>query len=44
MVIILVAISGYLISGYPIGGYRWLSVAILLIVIGEYFIVDIGGY
>jgi hypothetical protein len=32
------------IGGYYINGYWWLLVAIILMVIGEYFIVDIGAY
>jgi hypothetical protein len=36
-----VDIGGYYINGYCISGYWWLLMAILLIVICEYFI---GGY
>jgi len=37
------------IGEYSIGGYWWLLIGIILVtiilmVIGEYFIVDIGGY
>jgi len=32
------------INGYFVIGYWWLLIDIILVVIGEYFIVDIGGY
>jgi hypothetical protein len=32
------------IDGYFIIGYWWLLMVIILMDIGEYFIVDIGGY
>jgi hypothetical protein len=31
------------ISGYSIGGYWWLIMTIIVTVIDEYYIVDIGG-
>jgi hypothetical protein len=42
-----VVINGYLINGYWwifYNGYWWLLMIIILMVIGEYSIVDIGGY
>jgi hypothetical protein len=39
MVIILVVIGGYFINGY-----WWLFMTIILMAIGEYFVVDIRGY
>ncbi len=39
MAIILVVIDGYFIDGY-----WWLLMTIILMVVGEYSIVDIGGY
>jgi hypothetical protein len=44
MVIILMAISGYPINDYWLifyCGYWWLLISIILMVIGEYFIMDI---
>jgi hypothetical protein len=31
-------------SGYYVNGYWWLLLIIILMAIGEYFIMDIGGY
>jgi hypothetical protein len=47
MVIVLMDIGGYFINGYWwifYCGYWWLLMIIILMAIGEYFIVDIGGY
>ncbi len=38
------AIILVVIDGYSIDGYWWLLMTIILMVIGEYSIVDIGGY
>ncbi len=32
------------INGYFIIKYQWLLMVIILVAIGEYYIVDIGGY
>jgi len=40
MVILLVTIGGYFISGYSIGGYYWLLITIILMDIDEDFIGD----
>jgi hypothetical protein len=32
------------VGDYYISGYWWLLMTIILMIIGEYFIVDIGGY
>jgi hypothetical protein len=44
---ILVIINEYYINGYwwiLYCGYWWLLLTIILMAIGEYYIVDIGGY
>ncbi len=42
MLIIHYSINGF--GGYYINGYWWLLMVIILMAIGQYFIVDIGGY
>ncbi len=44
MAIILVANGNYFISGYWWIFCYWILVAVMLMTIGEYSIVDIGGY
>jgi hypothetical protein len=44
MAILLMAIGDYFIGGYFFIKYWWLLMVIVLVAIGEYFIVNIGGY